>query len=170
MFIILELATGFCNNIHQFLAVRSLYGIAMGGLYGPAAATALEDLPYEVRGLLSGLYQQGYAVGYLLAAVFYRALVPTTSHGWRSLFWFGACPPVLIIIFRLCLPETNYFQVMVAERETQLKVEKASGGPLRATGLRAFARAAAKEAKENWVLLIYMVFYLSYCGPRERFS
>ena len=80
-----------------------------GGLYGPAAATALEDLPYDARGILSGLYQvcgfdtifmwqqlslrrltpdqQGYAVGYMLAAVFYRALVPTTSQGWRSLFW-----------------------------------------------------------------------------------
>jgi MFS transporter, SHS family, lactate transporter len=44
------------------------------GLFGPAAATALEDLPYDARGLLSGLFQQGYALGYLLAAVFYRAV------------------------------------------------------------------------------------------------
>lgn len=74
LFIILELASGFANNLQQFLVVRSLYGIAMGGLYGPAAATALEDLPYDARGLLSGIYQQGYAMGYLLAAVFYRAV------------------------------------------------------------------------------------------------
>jgi len=89
-FIFLELGSGFCQNLNQFLAVRSLYGIAMGGLLGPAAATALEDLPYDARGILSGLFQQAYGVGYLLAAVFYRALVPTTTHGWRSLFWFGA--------------------------------------------------------------------------------
>jgi SHS family lactate transporter-like MFS transporter len=31
LFIILELATGFCNTLPQFLGVRSLYGIAMGG-------------------------------------------------------------------------------------------------------------------------------------------
>lgn len=74
LFIILELASGFANNLQQFLAVRSLYGIAMGGLFGPAAATALEDLPYDARGLLSGIYQQGYATGYLLAAIFYRAV------------------------------------------------------------------------------------------------
>jgi len=74
LFIILELASGFAQNLSQFLAVRSLYGIAMGGLFGPAAATALEDLPYDARGLLSGIFEQGYATGYLLAAIFYRAV------------------------------------------------------------------------------------------------
>jgi len=59
LFIALELATGFCNTYRQFLVVRSLYGIAMGGLYGNAAATALEDCPPEARGLMSGLLQQG---------------------------------------------------------------------------------------------------------------
>lgn len=37
-FIILELASGFCNTLPQFLGIRSLYGIAMGGiLFGPLA-------------------------------------------------------------------------------------------------------------------------------------
>lgn len=44
----------------------------MGGLLGPAASSALEDLPYDARGILSGLFIQGYATGYLLCAVFYR--------------------------------------------------------------------------------------------------
>jgi SHS family lactate transporter-like MFS transporter len=93
LFVVLELGSGFCKNLGQFLAVRSLYGIAMGGksadilrisanhvgLFGPAAATALEDLPYDARGLLSGLFEQGYATGYLLASVFYRAVCRTPS-------------------------------------------------------------------------------------------
>jgi len=83
LFIVLELGTGFCNTYRQFLAVRALYGIAMGGLYGNAAATALEDCPSEARGIISGMLQQGYAFGYLLATAFARALVDTTSHGWR---------------------------------------------------------------------------------------
>ena len=83
LFIILELGTGFVNTYKQFLAVRALFGIAMGGLYGNAAATALEDCPEAARGLISGMLQQGYAFGYLLAVVFSRALVNTTSHGWR---------------------------------------------------------------------------------------
>ncbi|KUI73915.1 hypothetical protein VM1G_09604 [Cytospora mali] len=73
LFILLELASGFAQNLTQFLAIRSLYGIAMGGLFGLAAATSLEDLPYDARGLLSGMVEQGYGMGYLLAAVFYRA-------------------------------------------------------------------------------------------------
>lgn len=59
LFIILELATGFCDTYESFLGVRSLYGIAMGGLYGNAAATALEDCPAEARGIISGILQQG---------------------------------------------------------------------------------------------------------------
>lgn len=83
LFIVLELATGFCDRYESFLGVRAMFGIAMGGLYGNAAATALEDCPPEARGIMSGLLQQGYAFGYLLATVFSRALVNTTPHGWR---------------------------------------------------------------------------------------
>ncbi|KLU82435.1 sugar transporter [Magnaporthiopsis poae ATCC 64411] len=86
LFIVLELGTGFCNTYGEFLACRALFGVAMGGLYGNAAATALEDLPEEARGLMSGILQQGYAFGYLLATAFARALVDTTPHGWRPLF------------------------------------------------------------------------------------
>ena len=143
LFIVLELGTGFTQNLSQFLAVRSLYGIAMGGLFGPAAATALEDLPYDARGLLSGLFEQGYATGYLLASIFYRALVPTTKHGWRSIFWFGAAPPILIILFRWSLPETNGFQVHQAERiaKHQMTHEEADAtNAPKASALRAFGR------------------------------
>lgn len=83
LFIILELATGFCASYEGFLATRALFGVAMGGLYGNAAATALEDAPAEARGLLSGMLQQGYAFGYLLATVFSRAFVDTVGYGWR---------------------------------------------------------------------------------------
>ncbi|EXJ59258.1 MFS transporter, SHS family, lactate transporter [Cladophialophora yegresii CBS 114405] len=163
LFIILELASGFCNTLPQFLGVRALYGIAMGGLFGPAAATALEDLPYDARGLLSGLFQQGYAAGYLLASVFYRALVPTTSHGWRSLFWFGAAPPVFIIAFRWWLPETNTFLVMRAEREAQLIADKERGGhsTIRAAGYKAWLRDSWIAIKLNWVLFVYMVILMT---------
>lgn len=161
LFIVLELGSGFCQNLNQFLAVRSLYGIAMGGLFGPAAATALEDLPYDARGVLSGVFEMGYAIGYLLAAAFYRALVPTTTHGWRSLFWFGAGPPVLIILFRMYLPETNYFQVIKAEREARIRAQHAEEDHLKAMGLRSFLRDAGKALRENWVLFIYLVITMT---------
>lgn len=145
--------------------MQALYGIAMGGLLGPAAATALEDLPYEARGILSGLFIQGYATGYLLCAVFYRALVPTTlpEPGWRSLFFFGACPPVFIIIWRAFLPETNYFQVLKAEREER-EAQKASANATneKAPGaLKSFLKDANTAMRANWFLFLYMVVIMA---------
>ncbi|KAI8630971.1 carboxylic acid transporter [Xylariaceae sp. FL1651] len=160
LFIIFELASGFARTLPQFLGVRALYGIAMGGLYGPAAATALEDLPYDARGILSGLYQQGYAVGYLLAAVFYRALVPTTTHGWRSLFWFGSGPPILIIAFRWWLPETNASQVIRAEREAAL-AHRNNSEITATSGAKAWFQEVQAALRENWFLFIYMVVLMT---------
>jgi SHS family lactate transporter-like MFS transporter len=108
LFIVLELGTGFSQTYNQFLACRALFGIAMGGLYGNAAgkkyllpkqqlcwfeiATALEDCPEAARGLISGMLQQGYAFGYLLATAFARGLVDTTSHGWRPVCFVRLSP------------------------------------------------------------------------------
>lgn len=145
----LELGTGFCQTYKQFLACRALFGVAMGGLYGNAAATALEDCPEEARGLVSGMLQQGYAFGYLLATAFARGLVNTTPHGWRPLFWFGACPPVLIIIFRLCLPETDAFK----DREL-VRNERGNIG-------KTFIAEGKVALKRHWLLLIYLVLLMA---------
>jgi len=149
LFIVLELGTGFTQTYGQFLAVRALFGIAMGGLYGNAAATALEDCPDAARGIISGMLQQGYAFGYLMATAFARALVDTTPHGWRPLFWFGACPPVLIIIFRLCLPETQSFRDRQALRQAQ--------GNIAST----FVAEGKVALRRHWLLLTYMVFLMA---------
>ena len=149
LFIILELGTGFCNTYKDFLACRALFGVAMGGLYGNAAATALEDCPEAARGIVSGMLQQGYAFGYLLATVFARGLVGTTSHGWRPLFWFGACPPVLIIAFRLCLPETKSYR----ERD---RIRQANGN-LTST----FIAEGKVALRRHWILLTYLVLLMA---------
>ncbi|KAH7084488.1 carboxylic acid transporter protein-like protein [Paraphoma chrysanthemicola] len=149
LFIILELATGFCSTYNQFLGVRALFGIAMGGLYGNAAATALEDCPAPARGIISGMLQQGYAFGYLLATVFARAFVNTVGHEWRPLFWFGAGPPVLIIIFRLCLPETNAYLERKRIREEEPNAAKV------------FIEEGKVALKRHWLLLIYMVLLMA---------
>lgn len=149
LFIVLELGTGFCNDYNSFLGVRALFGIAMGGLYGNAAATALEDCPPEARGIISGMLQQGYAFGYLLATVFSRAFVNTVGHSWRPLFWFGAGVPVLIIIFRLCLPETKAYQERQRIREESPNAAKV------------FMEEGKVALKKHWLLLIYMVLLMA---------
>ncbi|KAI6581179.1 hypothetical protein MCOR06_009181 [Pyricularia oryzae] len=153
LFIVLELGTGFCNTYSQFLACRALFGIAMGGLYGNAAATALEDLPEEARGLMSGLLQQGYAFGYLLATAFARALVNTTPYGWRPLFWFGACPPAIFIAFRLLLPETRMYQQQAEMRQAAA----ASGTSVSKT----FVAEGKVALRRHWMILLYLVLLMA---------
>ncbi|OAA46126.1 sugar transporter family protein [Metarhizium rileyi] len=153
LFIVLELGTGFCQTYSQFLACRALFGIAMGGLYGNAAATALEDLPEEARGLMSGILQQGYAFGYLLCAAFARALVDTTSHGWRPLYWFAACPPVIFIAVRLMLPETKVFQERERMRQEAGHVGKSAGS--------VFISEGKVALKRHWLLLTYLVLLMA---------
>ncbi|KAK5175827.1 Carboxylic acid transporter [Saxophila tyrrhenica] len=149
LFIVLELGTGFCDTYEQFLGVRALYGIAMGGLYGNAAATALEDCPERARGIISGMLQQGYAFGYLLATAFARGLVDTTPHGWRPLYWFGAAVPVLIIAFRLCLGETDAY----IERQRLRSSDDGVG--------KTFVAEGKVALKRHWMLLIYMVLLMA---------
>ncbi|KAL6801740.1 major facilitator superfamily domain-containing protein [Trichoderma sp. SZMC 28012] len=156
LFIALELGTGFCNTYKQFLACRALFGVAMGGLYGNAAATALEDCPQEARGIISGMLQQGYAFGYLLAAAFARGLVNTTSHGWRPLFWFGACPPALFIAFRLMMPETQTYR----ERE-RMRIEAGQNRSNDESVGKVFIKEGKVAVKRHWILLTYLVLLMA---------
>jgi SHS family lactate transporter-like MFS transporter len=150
LFVAIELGGGFCQTYKQFLGCRAIFGIAMGGLYGNAAATALEDCPPEARGIISGLLQQGYAFGYLLATAFARGLVDTTSHGWRPLYWFAACPPLLIIAFRLCLPETETFR-----RRQEARAEMRGGVAA------SFMTEGKVALQRHWLLLIYLVLLMA---------
>ncbi|KAG5999709.1 hypothetical protein E4U21_006390 [Claviceps maximensis] len=166
LFFVVELASGFCQNLPQLLAVRSLYGIAMGGMYGPAASTALSDVPYDARGVLSGVFQIAYAFGSLIVSVLYRALVPTTKPGWRSLFWFSAVPPLFIMIFRWYMPETNHFLDLRAKQEELSRAmrEEAEISPSsrkRTADLLVFVKESAKATRDNWVLFIYLIMLLA---------
>src|SRR5438105_582831 len=93
---IVELGTAFAPNFGTFLLLRALFGIGMGGEWGLGASLAMESLPTRTRGLFSGILQQGYAFGYLLAAVVYWIVFPL--FGWRGLFVAGALPALVIIL------------------------------------------------------------------------
>jgi SHS family lactate transporter-like MFS transporter len=90
----LELACAFAPSLHVLLILRACFGVAMGGEWGVGAALALESLPAEGRGFFSGLLQEGYALGYLLAGAAYSLLFHWI--GWRGLFIVGAAPAVLV--------------------------------------------------------------------------
>jgi SHS family lactate transporter-like MFS transporter len=89
-FALVELATGFANSLVQFVLIRSLFGLIMGGQWGLGVSLAMEEVPSRHRGVLSGLLQQGYSIGFLLALGAYFLIAP--AHGWRPLFFFGCLP------------------------------------------------------------------------------
>ena len=86
-FSIVEVSCGFAPNYATFLVLRALFGIGMGGEWGVGASLAMESAPRRWRGLLSGILQSGYSIGYLLAAVAARFVLP--AWGWRAMFWVG---------------------------------------------------------------------------------
>src|SRR4051812_7913333 len=75
-FSIIEVLSGFAPTYASFLVLRALFGIGMGGEWGVGASLAMEKVPPRLRGLFSGLLQEGYATGYLLAAVVYYFVFP----------------------------------------------------------------------------------------------
>jgi SHS family lactate transporter-like MFS transporter len=104
-FSVIELLCGFAHNYTTFLVLRALFGIGMGGEWGVGASLAMEAAPVRLRGILSGILQSGYSIGYLLAAVATRFLLPVW--GWRPMFWIGALPALLALYIRAKVPESE---------------------------------------------------------------
>jgi len=102
---LIELLCGFSPNYTFFLVMRALFGIGMGGVWGVGASLAMEAVQVRWRGILSGILQSGYSIGYLLAAVAARFLLP--AWGWRAMFWVGAAPGLLAFYIRTKVPESE---------------------------------------------------------------
>ncbi|KLO11496.1 carboxylic acid transporter protein [Schizopora paradoxa] len=150
---VLQLGSGFVQTFRQFLAVRSLFGIAMGGIWGLAVSNALENLPTEVRGVASGIIAEGYSAGYLLAAVINLKLVPRVAQTWRALFWTAAGVSFFTACVAAIVPESKVF--LRARR-----LERAKG---KTTGenTKQFILEAKAMIKTHWKLFIYMTLLLS---------
>jgi len=103
-FSVIELACAFAPSLSMLLLLRALFGIAMGGEWGVGAALAFETLPTEGRGAFSGILQEGYAFGSILAsaafALFFHAI------GWRGLFILGASPALLVFYVQARVDES----------------------------------------------------------------
>ncbi|KAJ7444352.1 MFS general substrate transporter [Mycena latifolia] len=151
---ILELSAGFVQTFRQFLALRSLFGIGMGGIWGLATSTSLENLPVELRGVASGILQEGYAFGNLLAAVISLKLVPEVAPGWRALFWTASGISVFGAFLRALLPESEAF--LKARRAAE-----AHGTVSEAQKTRVFIRETNAMLKKHWMLCIYAVLLLT---------
>jgi SHS family lactate transporter-like MFS transporter len=137
---LMELLTAFSPNYTWLLIFRALYGIGMGGEWGLGASLAMETLPTAARGLFSGILQQGYAFGYLLAAVVYWIVFP--FFGWRGLFVAGALPAFLVLYIRAQVPESPVW--LQHQRETSN-----------------FWSDLLIVVKRHWVLFLYVILLMT---------
>src|SRR5271163_3517648 len=104
-FSIITALTPFAPSYLLFVVLRALYGIGMGGYWGIGASLVMESSPRRWRGLLSGIMQAGYSLGYLLAAVALRTIEP--RFGWRWMFLCGLVLAALIAVLTLLSPESS---------------------------------------------------------------
>jgi SHS family lactate transporter-like MFS transporter len=103
-----EVATGFAHSFTTFLVLRALFGIGMGGEWGVGASLAMEKVPPRLRGFLSGLLQEGYALGNLLAAGCFFFVFP--RWGWRPMFFIGGLPALLALFVRFNVQESEVWR------------------------------------------------------------
>jgi SHS family lactate transporter-like MFS transporter len=100
----IEFACAFAPSLTVLLVLRALFGLAMGGEWGVGAALAFETLPRDGRGAFSGILQEGYATGSILAAgafaLFFHLI------GWRGLFMLGATSALLVLYVRMRVAES----------------------------------------------------------------
>ena len=134
----LELITGFAPNMTAFLVIRALFGIGMGGEWGLGSALALESIPAAIRGTFSGLLQEGYAFGYLLASAVYAVAFPYV--GWRGLFVIGALPALLSLFIRSKVKESPAWLEGI-EKEPAVPV--------------------GKVIAANWKIFVYVVLLMT---------
>ena len=135
---VIEVATAFAPGYRSFLVLRALFGIGMGGEWGVGASLAMEKVPARLRGLISGVLQQGYALGNLLAALCFFFLF--NRWGWRPMFFLGGLPALLAIFVR----------TRVKESEVWEKTRTADWGQLR------------RSILSNWKLFLYLVLLMTF--------
>ena len=118
--------SGLAPTYGAFMVLRLLFGVGMGGEWGVGASLALESASPRLRGLLSGLLQEGYAIGNLLAAIAFRTVYPYFNglypgNGWRVMFFVGGLPAILSFFIRSKVKESEAWQEHRTDLATYLR-------------------------------------------------
>ncbi|KAK4446621.1 major facilitator superfamily domain-containing protein [Podospora aff. communis PSN243] len=145
---LLQIATIYSITFSQFLAVRSLFGFFMGGVYGNAIAMALENSPVDARGIMSGILQQGYSLGYVFAACANLGVGGGTE-SWKTVFWIAAAASIFVGLVRCCFPESRQFlEVKRAGKEVQAPT--------------AFWKETKVMLRQEWRMCLYCSILMSW--------
>lgn len=143
----LQVASIYCRTFNEFLAVRALFGLFMGGVYGAASSMALENIPSEARGLFSGIFQQGYSFGYVLAACVNLGIGGAVNT-WTTMFWVGAGFSFAVGFLRLAWPESKQF----------IEARKATKG----ASTKNFRKSFTNMLKKEWQVCVYAIILMSW--------
>ena len=119
LFSLFEFLSAFAPSLASLLVLRAMFGFAMGGEWGLGASLTMETIPREARGLASGVLQEGYACGFLLASVVYGLLFDRI--GWRGMFMVGVAPAMLVLYIRQSVEESPVWREMKTSSPTALK-------------------------------------------------
>jgi SHS family lactate transporter-like MFS transporter len=117
---------GLASSYQTFLILRMLFGVGMGGEWGIGASLALESASPKWRGLLSGLLQEGYALGNLLAAIAFRTVyvqfhAAHPENAWRYMFFIGGLPALLSLFIRAKVKESDAWHEHRTDWSTYLR-------------------------------------------------
>lgn len=120
----------FAPNFTVLVILRLLYGIGMGGEWGLGAALSMEKVPAERRGVFSGLLQEGYAFGYLLASVAALVVMNWLGLSWRWLFGLSIIPALISLIIRYRVKESEVWEAAEDRmRLTKTRIRDVLGNP-----------------------------------------
>ena len=133
-FSVIELACAFAPSLSVLLVLRALFGIAMGGEWGVGAALAFETLPKEGRGTFSGILQEGYALGSILASAAFAGLFERI--GWRGLFIVGSMPAILVFYVQAKVGESPIW--LAGARKRVVRSATGLAAPILPPNLMAF--------------------------------
>ncbi len=134
---VMEILSGLAPDYKIFLLLRLLYGIGMGGEWGVGASLVMESVSVKRRGFLSGVLQEGYALGFLLAAGAYYLVFP--RFGWRAMFFIGGLPALVTLFIRAKVKETAAW-----------KANKSSDW-----------KEYGIAVKKHWKLFLYLILLMS---------
>ncbi len=155
-----QLATALSPDLTALLTLRAIFGFAMGGEWGVGAALALETLPAKGRGFFSGLLQQGYVVGYLLASVvFAYAFVHV---GWRGMFVIGAMPALLVLFINFAVEESPAWAAAA-------QASAAARGPPRGSAASLLGALRANLPKLVYLVLLMTCFNAFSHGSQDLY-
>ncbi|HTI67078.1 MAG TPA: MFS transporter [Caulobacteraceae bacterium] len=172
LFGLFSLATAWATNADQFMVLRFLTGLGLGGCMPNAIALTSEYAPTRSRSLLVMIMFNGFTLGSLIGGLVSAQMVPT--YGWPWVFLVGGALPLLLLpVLFFTLPESLRFLVLAkgppekiarlvrrldpgvdADAGTQYVVAETSKA-------RMSVRRLLSDGRAKRTLLLWIVFFMS---------